>query len=137
VEGHERHHEPLRGRNTDSSPGTFHSTTTESGGSWPASTRQRSYSRETLERVQFDIAAAGSWAGWKCKSGGVADAEELEEQRAHVRGRRRWEGKVPNQCPTRDFKGANTAPHLQHRARRVSETFAHTRAPWRNNRPLT
>jgi hypothetical protein len=31
-----------------------------------------------LERVQFDIATAESWAGWKCKSGGVADAEELE-----------------------------------------------------------
>jgi hypothetical protein len=24
VEGHERHHEPLGGRDTDSSPGTFH-----------------------------------------------------------------------------------------------------------------
>jgi hypothetical protein len=63
------------GRDTDSSPGTFHSTVAVSGGSCPASTRRRSYSRETLERVQFDIATMESWAGWKCKSGGIADAE--------------------------------------------------------------
>jgi hypothetical protein len=39
------------GRDTDSSPGTLYSTALVSGGSCPASTRQRSYSRETLERV--------------------------------------------------------------------------------------
>jgi hypothetical protein len=35
------------------------------GGSWPASTRRRSCSRETLERVQFDILSARSWAGFR------------------------------------------------------------------------
>jgi hypothetical protein len=39
VEGHERNHKPLGGHDTESSPGTFHSTASESGGSWPASTR--------------------------------------------------------------------------------------------------
>jgi hypothetical protein len=58
---------PLKGRDTDSSPGTFHSMAAVSGGSWPASTMRRSCLRETLERVQFDIAAAESWAGWKRK----------------------------------------------------------------------
>jgi hypothetical protein len=67
VEHHERHHEPLRGRGTDSSPGTFHSTTAVSGGSWAASTRRRSCSRDTLEHVRFNIAAAESRAGWKRK----------------------------------------------------------------------
>jgi hypothetical protein len=36
-----------------------------SGGSWPPSTRQSSCSRETLERVQFDITTARSWVRWK------------------------------------------------------------------------
>jgi hypothetical protein len=38
-----------------------------SGGSWPASMRRRSFSQDTLERVQFDIAAVESRAGWKRK----------------------------------------------------------------------
>jgi hypothetical protein len=63
VEGHERHHIPLGGRGTDSSPRTLHSTATVRGGSCPASTRRRSCSWETLERVQFDIAAVKPWAG--------------------------------------------------------------------------
>jgi hypothetical protein len=33
VEGHERHHEPLGGRDTDSSPKTLHSTVAVSRGS--------------------------------------------------------------------------------------------------------
>jgi hypothetical protein len=67
VEGHERHHESLRGRDTDSSLGTFRSTAAVSRGSWPTSTKRRSCSRETLERVQFDIAAAESRVGWERK----------------------------------------------------------------------
>jgi hypothetical protein len=68
MEGHEEHHEPLGGgRGIDSSPGTFDSTVAVSGGSWPASTRRRSCSREMLERVQFNITAAESMAGWKRK----------------------------------------------------------------------
>jgi hypothetical protein len=34
------------------------------------------------------------------------------------------------------LKGAGVTPHLRRRARRVSETFAHARAPRRNNLPL-
>jgi hypothetical protein len=29
--------------------------------------RRNSYWQDTLERVQFDIVAAGSQVGWKCK----------------------------------------------------------------------
>jgi hypothetical protein len=37
--------------------------------------------------------------------------------------------KVMNPCPTHSFKGASATPHLRQWARRVSEIFAHTRAP--------
>jgi hypothetical protein len=37
------------------------------GGSWPTSTRCSSCSRDTLERVQFDIVAAESRAGQRRK----------------------------------------------------------------------
>jgi hypothetical protein len=49
---------PLGGRGTDSFPGTFHSTAPVRGGSYPASTRQRNIERDTLDHVQFDMAAA-------------------------------------------------------------------------------
>jgi hypothetical protein len=58
---------PLCGHGTNSSPGTFHSMVAVSGGSWPASMRRSSCSRDTLERVQFDIAVAEFRAGWKHK----------------------------------------------------------------------
>jgi hypothetical protein len=35
------------------------------GGSWPASTRRRSCSRETVERAQLDIAPVKSQASWE------------------------------------------------------------------------
>jgi hypothetical protein len=54
------------GCDTDLSLATLHSTVVVSGGSCPTSTR-RSCSRETLERVHFDIGTAKSWAGWKHK----------------------------------------------------------------------
>jgi hypothetical protein len=56
---------PLGGRGTDSLAGTIHSMASVRGGSWPASTRRRSYSWEMLERVQFDISAAKSWTSFK------------------------------------------------------------------------
>jgi hypothetical protein len=94
VEDHKRHHVPLGGRGTDSSAGTIHSTASMRGGSWPASTRRRSCSRETLERVQFDIATAKSWASWKCEqwrccgcertqsSSGEREREEVDEMQS-------------------------------------------------------
>jgi hypothetical protein len=42
---------PLGGCGTDSSAGTIHSTALVRGGNWPASTRRRSCSQETLERT--------------------------------------------------------------------------------------
>jgi hypothetical protein len=51
---------PLGRRGTESSPGTFHSTTTVSGGSFPASMRRHSWSRDMRDRVQFDVAVARS-----------------------------------------------------------------------------
>jgi hypothetical protein len=58
---------PLGGRGTDSPAGTIHSMASVRGGSWPASVRRRSCSRETLERVQFDISSAKSWTGLRCE----------------------------------------------------------------------
>jgi hypothetical protein len=96
VEGRERHHEALRGgRGTDSSPGTFHSTAAVSGGSWPTLTRRRSCSRGTLERVQFDIAAVESWAGWKHK-------ERWHHECGRTRsaeGKCKWKKKMGRQSP--------------------------------------
>jgi hypothetical protein len=63
------------------------------------------------------------------RSGGTADSKELGERDASARGRKWWESKVLNLRVTRGFKGASAAPRLRHRARRVSGTFAHTRAP--------
>jgi hypothetical protein len=56
---------PLGGRSMDSSAGTIHSTASVRGGSWPASSRRRSCSRETVERTQLDIAPVESWASWE------------------------------------------------------------------------
>jgi hypothetical protein len=58
---------PLGTRGTESSPGTFHSTESVSGGSYPTSTRRRSIARDTLDRIQFDMAAASFRANWRCK----------------------------------------------------------------------
>jgi hypothetical protein len=55
---------PLGGRDTDSSSGTLHSTTAVSEGSCPASTRRISCSRDTLNRVQFDMVVVKSRASW-------------------------------------------------------------------------
>jgi hypothetical protein len=41
------------------------------------------------------------------RSGGVVDVEELGTQRACARGRRRWEGKVPNQRLTAHSRDAS------------------------------
>jgi hypothetical protein len=42
---------PARGRDTNSSLGTFNSTTLVRGGSYPALTRRRSIAQDTLDRV--------------------------------------------------------------------------------------
>jgi hypothetical protein len=59
---------PLGRRDTDPFPGTLHSTTAVSGGSCRASTRWCSWSRDMLDRVQFDMAAmrsqANHWREW-------------------------------------------------------------------------
>jgi hypothetical protein len=61
VEDHERYHIPT-GRAWHRLVGGYDpSKASVRGGSWPASTRRRSCSRETLECVQFDIATAKSW----------------------------------------------------------------------------
>jgi hypothetical protein len=56
---------PLGGHGTDLSAGTIHSMASVRGGSWPASTRRRSCSGETLERIQFDISTVKSWTGFR------------------------------------------------------------------------
>jgi hypothetical protein len=77
-------HEPLGGRDTDSSPGTFHSMAAVSGGNWPTSTRRRSCSRDTLERVQFDTTQRSLRRAGSTKSGGAADAREHGERDASL-----------------------------------------------------
>jgi hypothetical protein len=49
--------------------------------------------------------------------------------RMRARRKKIMGSKVLNPCPTHSFKGANATPRLQHRARRVSETLVHARAP--------
>jgi hypothetical protein len=106
VEGHERHHVSLVGRGTDSSVGTIHSTTSVRGGSWPASTRRRNCSQETLERAQFDITTAKSRASWERKRRRRCGCERTRSSRGKREGeRKRMENKVPNQRSTRGFKG--------------------------------
>jgi hypothetical protein len=103
-----------------------------SRGSCPASKRRRSCSRETLERVQFNITAAKSWAGGKHKRRRCGGCRRTRSgggsTRGTARGGRGWEGKVPNQRPTHGLKGADATPHLRRRARCVSDTFAHSLA---------
>jgi hypothetical protein len=111
----------------DSSPGTLHSTVAVSGGSWPASTRRRSYSRDTLECVQFNIATAESQAGWERKKWWHCGCKRAQRAGCEPERKKLMGSKVLNLCPTRSFKGTSAAPRLRRRACRVSGTFAHTR----------
>jgi hypothetical protein len=56
------------------------------------------------------------------------DAKELGAQGASAREKKQIESKVPNQRSMHDFKGIGLTLHFQHRARRVSKTFAHNHA---------
>jgi hypothetical protein len=100
-----------------------------SGGNWPASTRRRSCSRDTLERVQFDIAAAESQAGWERKKRRHCGCKRARRAGCERERKKTMGSKVLNPCPTHGFKGASAAPHLRYWACRVSGTFAHARAP--------
>jgi hypothetical protein len=82
VEHHERDNVPLGGRNTDSSPGTFHSMVSVSGGSCPMAIRRCSIMRDMLERNLFDMATAR-----------VRESGESSSGAAGVRGERSgWRG---------------------------------------------
>jgi hypothetical protein len=87
----------------DSPVGTIHSRASVRGGSWPASTRRRICSRETLECVQFDIMTARSRASRNSSS--AVDAKELRTQGASEREKKQMESKVLNQRSTHGFKG--------------------------------
>jgi hypothetical protein len=90
----------------DSSAGTIHSTASVRGGSWPASTRRRSCSWETLERIQFDITVAKSRASWKREQWRHYGGERTRSTKGECeREKKLMEGKVPNQRPMRGFKG--------------------------------
>jgi hypothetical protein len=76
------------------------------GGSWPASTRRRSCSRETVERAQLDIALAKSRPGWERERRRRCEDERTRSSRGKREGeRKRTESKVLNQRSTRGFKG--------------------------------
>jgi hypothetical protein len=69
-------------------------------------------------------------------SGGLKAQEEVALQvrngmKSWMRARRKkiMGSKVLNLCPAHGFKGASAAPRLRRRARCVSGTFAHKRAP--------
>jgi hypothetical protein len=127
VDGHERHHEPLGGCGMNSSPGTFHSTAVVSGGSWPASTRRRSCSRETLARVQFDIVAAESRASWRHKKRWCCRCERTRRAEGECERKKMMGKQSPEPAP--DAQGGSATLHLQHRAQRVSETFTRACTP--------
>jgi hypothetical protein len=101
-----------------------------SGGSWPASTRWRSCSRETLERVQFDIATARSLGWLEAQAVALLRMWKSSERRGRVREEEEEDGKAKSQTSARRavLKGGDVTPHLQRRTHRVSETFARLRA---------
>jgi hypothetical protein len=90
----------------DSSAGAIHSTTSVRGGSWPASTRRRSYSQETVERAQLDIASVKSRASRERKQRRRYEGKRIQSSRGKREGEeRRAESEVPDQRSTRGFKG--------------------------------
>jgi hypothetical protein len=106
VEGHERHHifagrvwhRLVGGDDPLDSLGE--------GGSWSASTRRRSCSRETLERAQFEITTTKSRASWERKRQRRCGCKRTRSSRGKREGeRKQTESKVPNQHLTRGFKG--------------------------------
>jgi hypothetical protein len=128
VEGHERDHTAPGGRDTNSSPGTFHSTAAVSGGSCPASTRRCSWSRDTLDRVQFDMAAARSRVNLRYGSGSVAGARKQEKRGTRVEEDDEGvKSQFRARCAVK--KGKSAVVRLECRARRVSGTSAHVRVP--------
>jgi hypothetical protein len=134
VEGHERDHTAPGGRDTNSSPGTFHSTAAVSGGSCPASTRRCSWSRDTLDRVQFDMAAARSRVNLRYGSGSVAGARKQEKRGTRVEEDDEGvKSQFRARCAVK--KGKSAVVRLECRARRVSGTSAHVRVPRRNRHP--
>jgi type IV secretory pathway VirJ component len=93
------------------------------GGSWPASTRWRSCSRETLERVQFDITTAKARASWKCKRRRRCGCKRTRSSR----GKREREKKQKKSALRAVLKGTGLTLHLRCRAHRDSKTFARAR----------
>jgi hypothetical protein len=56
--------------------------------SWPTSTRRRSCLRETLERVQFDIATVKSWGELEVQAATVLWMRKNSELKGRARERR-------------------------------------------------
>jgi hypothetical protein len=65
--------------------------------------RQRSFPRDTLERVQFDIAVAGSWAGWVHKKRRCCGCKRAQRARCECEGKKIMGNKVLNPCLTHSF----------------------------------
>jgi hypothetical protein len=85
VESHERHHEPLRGARHGFITGN---PPLHSGGEQRKLARlveRRSYLRDTLERVQFDITATKARAAEGARFGGVADTKKRRERDASAK----------------------------------------------------
>jgi hypothetical protein len=96
------------GRGTDSSLGTFHSKGVVGGGSCPASIRRRSCSRETLERVQFDICSSGVLDGLEAQGTAALRMRKNSERGGQAREEEE-DGKAKSRTSTQHavLKGAD------------------------------
>jgi hypothetical protein len=136
VEGHERHHEPLGGATRTRRRGP----STNGGSEWRKLVRLD----KTEELIARNVGAcpvghrnSGVLGGMEAQGAVVLRMRKNSENRGYAR-EEEDDGKAKSRTCTRRavLKGESAAPHLQHRARRVNETFAHARAPRQNNRPL-
>jgi hypothetical protein len=126
VKGHEQDHVPPGRARHELFPGHLpHSMAAVSGGSFPASTRHINCSRDTLDRVQFDMAAAKCRESWWRKWWRRYGCERAEG------ARREEDDEEVKFKPVLDaqLKRKSVAPRLECRAHRVSETFAYARTP--------
>jgi hypothetical protein len=73
--------------------------------------------------------------GLKTQAAVVLWVRKNSELKGRARERSRWKATSRTSARRAVLKGTGLTLHLRRRARRVSETFSHARAPRRNNYP--
>jgi hypothetical protein len=96
-----------------------------SGRSLPASTRQCSCSRDTLDRVQFDIAVVESRAAWWRKRWWHCGCGRARGNKAQVRKKKMMGKQSPKPVPDARLKRDECGRSPLMSGGRVSEMFAH------------